>query len=229
MPFALIADDDPTIVLLLEQVLQGLGRDYDTATDGESAWECWNRARHKLVVLDLSMPKLDGIDVIRRIRDVDPGRNSYILVVTGRDKAADLESVLDAGADDYVSKPTAGQRLIARLRIAERRMENDRARRLAEEELRKARFLAGIGEATVGLQHEINNPLTGLLGTAELMLLDMEEKGGGQPTDEIRTIIEQARRISDLVKRLGELRDPQSVHYAGGKRMIDLAGEIDSV
>ena len=45
----------------------------------------------------------------------------------------------------------------------------------------------------------------------------------GQKTDDIRTIIEQGRRITELVKRLGELRDPESVHYAGGKRMIDLA------
>ena len=223
MPFALIVDDDPTIVLLVEQVLQALGHDFDTASDGDAAWTAWQRSRHGLVVLDLMMPRMDGLDVCRRIRDVDPERNTYILVVTGRDKAADLESVLDAGADDYVTKPTTGQRLLARMKIAERRMANDRARRLAEEELRKARFLAGIGEATVGLQHEINNPLTGLLGTAELMLLDMQE--AGQKTDDIRTIIEQGRRISALVKRLGELRDPGSVHYAGGKRMIDLAGE----
>ena len=135
--------------------------------------------------------------------------------------------MLEAGADDYLTKPTTGQRLLARMKIAERRMENDRARRLAEEELRKARFLAGIGEATVGLQHEINNPLTGLLGTAELMLLDMQE--AGQKTEDISTIIEQGRRISALVKRLGELRDPRSVHYAGGRRMIDLAGEVDKV
>ena len=223
MPFALIADDDPTIVLLVEHVLQALGRDYDAVSDGDAAWHAWQRSRHALVVLDLIMPKMDGLDVCRRIREVDPERNSYVLVVTGRDKAADLESVLDAGADDYVTKPTTGQRLLARMRIAERRMENDRARRAAEEELRKARFHAGIGEATVGLQHEINNPLTGLLGTAELMLLDMQE--AGQRTEEIRTIIEQAKRISDLVKRLGELRDPKSVHYASGKRMIDLGGE----
>ena len=223
MPYALIVDDDPTIVLLVEQVLQALGHDYDAASDGDVAWAAWQKSRHKLVVLDLMMPRMDGLDVCRRIREVDPERNTYILVVTGRDKAADLESVLDAGADDYVTKPTTGQRLLARMKIAERRMENDRARRLAEEELRKARFLAGIGEATVGLQHEINNPLTGLLGTAELMLFDMVQ--AGQKTDDIRTIIEQGRRISALVKRLGELRDPQSVHYAGGKRMIDLAGE----
>jgi DNA-binding response OmpR family regulator len=223
VPYALIVDDDPTIVLLVEQVLQALGHDYDAASDGDVAWAAWQKSRHKLVVLDLMMPRMDGLDVCRRIREVDPERNTYILVVTGRDKAADLESVLDAGADDYVTKPTTGQRLLARMKIAERRMENDRARRLAEEELRKARFLAGIGEATVGLQHEINNPLTGLLGTAELMLFDMVQ--AGQKTDDIRTIIEQGRRISALVKRLGELRDPQSVHYAGGKRMIDLAGE----
>lgn len=223
MPFALIVDDDPTIVLLVEHVLQALGRDYDTASDGESAWAAWQKSRHDIVVLDLMLPRMNGLDVCRRIRELDPERNTYILIVTGRDKAADLESVLDAGADDYVTKPTTGQRLLARMRIAERRMANDRARRLAEEELRKARFLAGIGEATVGLQHEINNPLTGLLGTAELMLLDMQE--AGQKTDDIRTIIEQGRRIGALVERLGELRDPQSVHYAGGKQMIDLAGE----
>jgi DNA-binding response OmpR family regulator len=211
------------MVLLVEQSLQMLGRDYDTASDGDAAWDAWREARHALVILDLMMPRVDGLDVIRRIREADPERHSYILVVTGRDKAADLESVLDAGADDYVTKPTTGQRLLARMKIAARRMEDDRARRLAEEELRRARFLAGIGEATAGLQHEINNPLTGLLGTAELMLLDLEE--AGQKTDDLRTIIEQGKRIAALVRRLGELRDPESVHYAGGKRMIDLAGE----
>ncbi|HYC52226.1 MAG TPA: response regulator [Gemmatimonadaceae bacterium] len=216
----LIADDDPTIVLLVEHVLTALGHEFDTASDGAQAWELWQKAHHPMVVLDIEMPNLDGLEVCRRIRDRDAGRQTYILVLTGRDKAADLDAVLDAGADDYITKPTSGQRLMARMRIAQRRMQDDEAHRTAEEELRKARFHAGIGEATVGLQHEINNPLTGLLGTAELMLLEMEEKG--QPTEDIKTIIEQGRRISALVKKLGELRDPQSVHYAGKKRMIDL-------
>ena len=217
---ALIADDDPTIVLLVEHVLQALDREYDTASDGAQAWEYWQRTRHPLVVLDIEMPGMDGLELCRRIRETDTDRQTYILILTGRDKAADLEAVLDAGADDYVTKPTTGQRLVARMRIAQRRMEDDHSRRTAEEELRKARFHAGIGEATVGLQHEINNPLTGLLGTAELMLLDFQAKG--LPTDDIKIILEQGRRISALVKKLGGLRDPQSVHYAGRKRMIDL-------
>ena len=102
-------------------------------------------------------------------------------------------------------------------------MENDSARRAAEEELRKSRFLAGIGEATVGLQHEINNPLTGLLGITELMLMDAKE--AGRSTEELEMILQQGKRIGELVKRLGELRDPQSVHYVGKSKMLDLKPE----
>lgn len=217
---ALIADDDPTIVLLLEHVLEGLGRSYDTADDGAQAWAAWEKARHELVVLDIEMPNMDGLEVCRRIRAADSDRRTFVLVLTGRDKPADLEAALDAGADDYVTKPVTGQRLVARLRIAQRRMAAEAARRDAEEELRRARYLAGIGEATVTLQHEINNPLTGLLGTAELMLLEARQRG--LPTDDLEIILEQAQRIAALVKRVSELRDAKSVAYSGNARMLDI-------
>ena len=216
----LIADDDPTVVLLLEHVLEAMNRGYETADDGEQAWEAWQQGRHPLVVLDIEMPKMDGLEVCRRIREADEQRKTFILIVTGRDRAADLEAVLDAGADDYVTKPVTGQRLLARLKIAQRRMAADDARRAAEEELRKARWLAGIGETSVALQHEINNPLAGLLATAELML--MEAKENGQRLEEIQVILEQGRRISALVKRMGDLRDPKTVPYSGQSNMLDL-------
>ena len=209
----LIADDDPTILLLLEHVLEGMGRRFEMADDGVQAWAAWQRSRHELVVLDIEMPGMDGLEVCRRIREVDRDRETFILVVTGRDTAGDLDDVLNAGADDYVTKPTTGQRLLARMRIAQNRM-------AADAELRRARYLAGIGEAMITLQHEINNPLTGLLGTAELALMEHKEKG--LPTEDLNTIISQAQRISDLVKRMGELRNPQSISYAGTSRMVDL-------
>ena len=216
----LVADDDPTIVLLLEHALQGLGRSYDTADDGAQAWAAWERVRHELVVLDIEMPKLDGLEVCRRIRAADGGRKTFVLIVTGRDKAMDLEAALDAGADDYVTKPVMGPHLMARLRIAQRRMTDEAARRQAEEELGKAKYLALIGETSITLQHEINNPLTGLLATAELMLMEAKDKG--QPTAELTTIIEQGRRIAALVKRMSELHDPTSVPYASQAKMLDL-------
>ena len=217
----LVADDDPTVVLLVEHALEGLGRTYDTAEDGAAAWRLWEQHRHPLVVLDIEMPEMDGLEVCRRIRSAEKERDTFVLVVTGRDRAADLESVLTAGADDYVTKPTSGQRLQARLRIAEQRMADLAARRAAEEELRRARYLAGIGEAMVALQHEINNPLAALLGTAELALMEAE----GKQADDLRAIIDEARRISVLLKRIGEMRDPKSVQYAGDARMIDLRGQ----
>lgn len=210
---ALIVDDDPTIVLLLEHVLEGIGRPYETATDGEEAWTAWQRGRHELVVLDIEMPKMDGLEVCRRIRAADGERKTFVLVLTARDRPADLEAALDAGADDYLTKPATGQRLVARLRIAQRRI-------AAEQELRTARYLAGIGEMAVTLQHQINNPLTGLLGTAEMMLTEAKERG--QPTDDLELILEQARRIRELVKRVGELRDAKSVTYTGESKMLDV-------
>jgi DNA-binding response OmpR family regulator len=197
-PHVLIADDDPTTVLLLEHVLEGMGRTWDTAESGTAAWEAWEKSRHLLVLLDIEMPGMDGLEICRRIRAADSSNQTFILVVTAHDRAADLESVLDAGANDYVTKPTSGQRLTARLRIAQRRMEDDWARRAAVEELDKARALA-IGDGA--LQHEFNNPLTSLLAASELLLADAE--ASRRSTEEIRLIITQAQRIGHLVKQLG--------------------------
>ena len=216
----LVVDDDPTIVLLVEHVLEGLGRAYDTADDGEKAWNAWERDHHELVVLDIEMPGLDGLEVCRRIREADTERRTFVLMLTGRDRAADLDAALDAGADDYVAKPVTGQRLTARLRIAQRRMASEAARRTAEEELRKARYLAGIGEMSLTIQHEINNPLTGILATAELLMMDARERGA--PTEELRLIVEQSQRIGELVKRMTAIKEPRTVEYPGGSRMVDL-------
>ncbi|MDE3127773.1 MAG: hypothetical protein KGL38_07190, partial [Gemmatimonadota bacterium] len=82
-------------------------------------------------------------------------------------------------------------------------------------------WLAGIGETSIALQHEINNPLSALLGHAELMMMDEKERG--EENEHVRVIHEQARRIADVMKRLRRLRDPRTVEYVAGARMLDLS------
>jgi DNA-binding response OmpR family regulator len=217
----LVADDDATTRTLLCAVLSELGHDAEQAADGGVAWARFQEAKPPLVVLDIEMPDLDGLEVCRRIRSVDLKRETFILVLTGRDHPEDLAAVLDAGADDYVTKPTTVEHLRARFVIADRRSAQDAARRQAEADLAVARWRAGIGEAAIALQHEINNPLAALLGHAELLL--MEYKDRGEHNEQAQVVLDQARRIADVVKRIAKLRNPQTVEYIEGARMLDLS------
>jgi DNA-binding response OmpR family regulator len=172
------------------------------------------------VLLDWQMPRLDGLELTRRIRGTTTGDRVFVLVVTARDAADDLNSVLDAGADDYLSKPVTPEQLRARLTIAERRMAIDEARRRAEEALARAQWLAGIGQTSLALQHEINNPLAALLAHTELL----RDASGlqGPDREQLEVIARQARRIADVVARLRQLQAPKAVEYVKGSKMLDL-------
>ena len=151
----------------------------------------------------------------------DDAPEPFVIVTVPRDGAADLQRALDAGADDYFTTPPSGRNVSARLSIAERRMRQAVARRRAERGLRRARWLAGIGETSIALQHEINNPLAALLGHAAL--LDEGLVAPEEEADALQVVVEQAQRIANVMKRLAALRDPRSVAYLGGARMIDLS------
>jgi DNA-binding response OmpR family regulator len=218
----LLADDDEFMRLLAEEVLRQGGHEVVAVGDGEQAWAAYEHDQPPLVLLDWQMPGLDGVEVCRRIREADPDRQTFVLVITARDASDALATVLDAGADDYLSKPVAPEGLQARLAIAERRIAQLAAQREAEAKLAQARWLAGIGETTLALQHEINNPLAALLGNASLLEAGLCE-GEEERRQCVAAIVEQAKRIGAVVKRLQALRDPQSVEYLRGGRMLDLS------
>lgn len=217
----LFADDEVISRTLLAAVLTHLGHESRSASDGGQAWELFQAEPVPLVILDLDMPVLDGLEVCRRIRAHDAGRETFVLLLTARDARDDLTEVLDAGADDYVAKPSTPENLRARLEIATRRIAQDEARRAAEAELARARWLAGIGETTIALEHEINNPLSALLGHAELLLMDRTLSADQR--EQLQVVREQAARIAEVVRRLAKLKNPQSVEYLSGARMLDLS------
>ena len=121
---ALIADDDPALRQLLSIIVGRCGHEVVVeAADGARAWEGYQERSPQLLILDWEMPRLDGIDVCRLVRASERGEVPFVIMVTARDGADDLTAVLDAGADDYLSKPVTTDNLQARLRIAERRIE----------------------------------------------------------------------------------------------------------
>jgi DNA-binding response OmpR family regulator len=216
----LFADDDVIARTLVAAVLTDLGHEAVLAEDGEHAWQEFQESPVPLVVLDINMPGMDGLTVCRLIRGHEAGRETFVIVVTARDGRDDLNAVLSAGADDYVTKPSSPENLRARLEIAGQRIVQNAASRAAEEELARSRWLAGIGETTIAIEHEINNPLSALLGHAELLLMD--DGLSADQMDSLRIIQEQAARIADVVRRLARLKNPTSVEYLAGARMLDL-------
>ncbi len=115
----LIADDDPQIVRALRITLTAKGYEILTAADGSHAISAAIDHHPDLFLLDLGMPELDGIDVIHGIRGWS---DAPILVISGRSGATDKVEALDAGADDYVTKPFSVEELLARIRALTRRL-----------------------------------------------------------------------------------------------------------
>lgn len=114
----LIADDDPQMVRALRITLAAHGYEVVVAADGAAAIAAAAQSHPDLIMLDLGMPRLDGIEVIQALR----GWTSVpIIVVSGRTGSADKVEALDAGADDFVTKPFQVDELLARLRALSRR------------------------------------------------------------------------------------------------------------
>jgi len=116
----LIADDDTPSTVLLRRVLEPRGFEIVTAADGRTASEMLEEFAPSLAILDWMMPGLDGIELCRRIRATPSLANMYIILLTGRAQRADVITGLNAGADDYLTKPVDVQELRARLQVGVR-------------------------------------------------------------------------------------------------------------
>ncbi len=117
-PRVLVVEDDADIAQVLQRSLRMEGYDVRIAGDGEAALDEAARFNPDLVILDLGLPKLDGVEVARRIRSSD---DVPILMLTARDGVEARVEGLDSGADDYLVKPFERQELLARLRALLRR------------------------------------------------------------------------------------------------------------
>jgi len=115
----LVTDDDPNLRRVLRRTLDALGFEVSESANGEQAVRAVAVRQFNAVLIDVNMPGIGGIEACRKIRENDP--RCQILMLTVRDREADKIAALDAGADDYITKPFSIPELAARLRSAVRR------------------------------------------------------------------------------------------------------------
>ena len=117
----LIVDDEPNIIGTVAPLLRARGYEVFSAMSGRAALEAVEREKPDLIVLELGLPDIDGVEVCRQVRRT---LSVPILVLSARGAEGDKVSALDAGADDYVTKPFGAEELLARIRATLRRVEN---------------------------------------------------------------------------------------------------------
>ena len=168
----LVVDDDPQLRGALSRALELDGYDVSTASNGAKALDAISTSRPDVMVLDVMMPYVGGLDVCRTLRDRKD--RLPILVLTARDEVGDRVAGLDAGADDYLTKPFALEELRARLRALLRRAsaeQGDDGERLVYEDL--------VLDPLARTVHRGDRPID--LTRTEFALLELLMRNAGRP------------------------------------------------
>ena len=193
MSTILIIEDEPELVRVLRSYLEDAGFDVLTAYRGDTGLLMWESRRPDLVILDLNLPGLDGLDVAREIRR---NSNTPVIMLTARVEETDQLIGLEIGADDYITKPFSPRVVVARVRAMMRRMERG-------QELEKVLQIAGL---------EIDEQAHTVSRDGQQVVLT--------PT-EFTLLFEMASYPGRVFRRLQLLEATQGTAYEGYERTID--------
>ena len=201
----LIADDDIISRAVVKALLLKWGYEVLEAGDGNEAWDILKeKDSPQLVLLDWMMPGIDGLELCRRLRQLDNNTYHYIILLTGRDSKEDIIGGLNAGADDYITKPFMPEELEVRLRVGRRILDLQQS---LKEALEVQRYQA---------QHDL---LTGILNHAEILNI-------------LETELDRARRQNgNLAIIMGDLDHFKKVndtygHVAGDAVLVEVAARM---
>jgi signal transduction histidine kinase len=240
-PRVLLADDSADMRDYMRDILED-AYDVEAVENGEQALEALQRREPVVIVSDVMMPKMNGLELIARLHDDPVRRHIPVILVTARASREEVVGGLDAGADDYLSKPFGPSELRARVHAAHRhRQLSERLEaknreleqtldklRDTQDELVQAGKMAAVGTLVAGMSHELNNPIAGILMTAESLRRRTPKEAPGH--EAIDAIIRQAERSGRLVKLLLEFsrRKPIATERLAIDALIARVAELAS-
>lgn len=208
----LIIDDCRVTTLIVQRYLERFEFEIRAAATGEEGLRIAAEFRPDAILLDRQLPGIDGVEVCRRLREMDATRATPVLMLTGTHDSRARVEALEIGADDYIIKPFVPDELRARISrfLTTRGEYSDRI----VEERRTA-----IGQIALGVRHEINNPLSVVIGRIELVLrnrsIDARDRA------HLEEALSSARRIQSLVNTTTETPADQPTSL-GGNEYISL-------
>ena len=209
----LIAEDDLISRRLLEAHLVKWGHEVLACKDGQEAWEILQHSgAPSLLILDWMMPGLDGVELCRMVRGLPHGELAYIILLTAKAEKSDVIHGLEAGANDYVTKPFDAEELQARTRVGQRVIQ-------LQDRLMEAERNRVLTQAAGAAAHEINQPLTVLMGTTELLLYELPPDADQR--ENLEMLHQSAERISEIVRKMGTIRQYVTKPYLEGIDIID--------
>ena len=209
----LIAEDNITSRRILEYRLIKWGYEVIATDDGNRAWKkLQDPDPPKLAILDWIMPKMDGIELCRKIRQKESSTPIYIILLTALSSKKDVVRGLEAGADDYIAKPFDKNELRARIEVGCRVVNLQTA--LAEKEK-----LQGVIEMAGAVCHELNQPMQVVSGISELLKVDLKDNPSFYRN--IQTLQGQIGKMSTITRKLMRITRYETKGYLKGK-IIDI-------
>ena len=213
----LIVEDDKSYAEILKRVIIKNGYEINLAHDGKEGLELSTEWKPDVIIVDWMMPGMSGIELISKLREHSELKFSYIIMLTARVETEDKIAGLEAGADDFITKPVDFGELIARIRVGFRMKK-------LQTEIAELQHESALLEMARTLGHEINNPLNIIYLALELINRAFKEDNPDREKikENLNRIYQASERIKEIVNKLISLRKPAFKEYVNGKRMLDL-------
>ena len=199
----LVVDDQPTNAQLLKRKLEREGMDVEVAHSGRKALDKVARAHPSLILLDVMMPEMDGIEVCRRLQSDKITRAIPVIFVTARGSREHKIEGLSVGAVDYITKPVDLDEMVARVRTQLRLASINREMVDLQKRLDEARRAAMVGAVAQGIAHNLNNLLAVVLGYVDLIKLQYNKPE--LVRNNAANVEKAVKRIADVIKQLNQI------------------------